>query len=194
MPAPTLQQTGKITFYYKLTDVIRKEMFGGTYVDHETLTFTRNPEGKWSTVEGTPRFQDFGPLYRLYDYELFATTNGDCGINSYDDSDMFKTPRLFTPQCQDIPSETMGSVTFGLENCDIDVLKNIICAKETLNGQLHYKLNQKMDTFTFYYTGFWSDGEYPFWINQATQTLGFPPVPEIFYNDLTAGQNYVISK
>ncbi len=193
VPEPTQQQVGRVTFHYKLTEVIREEMFGGTYVNHETLTFTRNSDGTWSSEYGAPKFMNLGPLYQIYDYEALMTTSGDCGINTYP-LENYSPIRQFQPICDNIASETMATITFGLENCDVDILKNIICTKETLNGQLHYKLYKNLDAFEFYYTGFWSEGEYPGWINQATQTLGFSPVSEDFYKDLQSGQNYTINK
>jgi len=193
MPAPTLQQTGRVTFYYKLADNIREEMFGGTYVDHETLTFTRNPDGKWSIEQPTPILLNYGPLYKLLTYNFPSAVIGNCPIDTYPNSDN-GVIGSYNPLCPKISSEEAVSLTLSLANCNIDVQESIICFKETLNGKLYYKLYKNLDVFEFYYTGFWSEDEYPDWINQATQTLGFPSVDKNFYKDIKAWEVKTIKK
>jgi hypothetical protein len=193
VPTPTLEPTGQVTISYKLTDVIREEMFGGTFVEQETITYKRNDDGSWPQVKGTPIFLDYGPLFKMFDYEPLMTTSGDCGINVYP-TEGYSPVRIFQPLCQNIPSETFASVTFGLEKCELGPADSIVCGIDTSSGRLNYKLNKNMDKFEFNYAGSWSYIEYPTWINQAISTLGFSPVPDDFYDDVAPGANETIYK
>lgn len=194
IPTATQQQTGKITFVYKYTSVIPREWFNGTDLDRETITFSRN-EGGWSKEKAKPEFLNLGPLFPEFIYDSLSNSNGVCGINTYlSDGNPLKIN--FQPVievCNSISSEEIATITFGLENCDRDIYQNLVCWVSTDNGILNYSLNPTFDKFQFNYVNTW-DYQYPYWINQATQALDFPPVADNFYDNVFPGANYTIYK
>lgn len=190
IPTVAPQQAGQITVKYKITDVIPREWFGDTYVTSETLIFTRQPDGSWSTVDAKPVFQDHGTLYSDYIFETLSNTNGACGINTYYNLNGNYT-LSFQPVCQTISSEEVASIAFGLKNCDLDMYNNLVCFYESDMGRLDYVLSSDFNTFKFTFSGSW-DYNYENMINWSLSSLGYEPISPLFFDIMIPGAGYTI--
>lgn len=184
---PYVQKVGDINFEYKFTYVIPEEWIS---TKGEKLTFVRQEDGSWSTVEIKPAMRDLSPLFGIFIYESLRI-DIDCGVNTYYTDEMPYVKVSFQPvACNFIDESATATITFGLWGCDRDGKNSLVCTRDTEKGVLYYRLNSDLNKFEFTYSGVWN-WDYADWIRESLRKLGFKAMPEDFFDEMTPGANYV---